>query len=135
MKAQDISAYFTKKIARAINYDALLADEFGDQVRRAYSVEVTAVSDEVVHAVVNFRYAVQREVKGGTPYYCGEVILPVWDGDTIETVLDMAIADADPQNVCVGVVHVGDDPSRMRRAFRRVRERSEDLPLASKPGL
>jgi hypothetical protein len=125
VKAEDIAAYFLRKIAKPINYDIRFSYD-RHSARRFYVIEPTAVRDLTLHVIVAFRHELDRDSrKQGTPYHCGEAEIPLVDGDTVESVLDMAIAQA----VFAETIHnVSSSGDRIEAAHSQVYQRLGRMP-------
>ena len=129
MKAQDLANYFTKKIAKPIPYTYLF-DEYGSGVafERNYVVEPIAVAEGILHAVVTLRSETMNEgrTKLRQPnVLCGEVEIPLEDGDSVFEVLAMAIADADFSDQCMRFTK--DD--LVRSAFEELNARRANIEM------
>jgi hypothetical protein len=130
MKAEDLAAYFSKKIAKPIAFD-LLFDQRGSLSRHYYAIEPTAVRDNVLHAMVTFKHALFGEVSpckdtSKPTRYCGEAVIPMESGDTVEAVLDMAIIDTVfslEARGQMGTIH--GDERRLLRLAEKLDERQE----------
>ncbi len=62
MQADDIAAYFTKKLAKPIAFDIEGAEQDGEQVHFYYSIEPTAVDNDVLHVIVNYKHAMPATI-------------------------------------------------------------------------
>ncbi|OCK54021.1 hypothetical protein [Bradyrhizobium sp. LMTR 3] len=71
MRAVDIAAYFTKKIAKPIQIDV----EFQDD-HFFYTIEPTAVAEDTVHVPVSTKYEMWFGEKAKREEYIGEVAVP-----------------------------------------------------------
>ncbi len=94
MRAQDISLYFSRKIAKAIPRDMQFTLDDGI-VNRRYSIEPVAVSGGTLHVDVTMKKeegAIPRE-RNRTRAVQPEISLR--DGDSIDLLLDMAIVASD----------------------------------------
>ena|ERR1700694_4123972 len=121
MKAEDIVAYFMRKIAKPIMFDIKLSYDRHEEHRSFYAIEPTAVRDQTLHVMVAFRHDIERDgSKRGTSHHCGEAEIPLADGDTIESVLDMAIAQAVFSD---DISNVRDADHRIAKAHAEVRSR------------
>jgi hypothetical protein len=103
MRAQDLAAYFSKKVAKPIAY-SYRKPEPGWSADRNYVVEPIAVEDSVLHVLVTLK---SQTGEGGRiklskqPVVCGEVQIPLEDGDSVLMVMAMAVAEADFGQDCV----------------------------------
>jgi len=98
VKARDLVSYFAKKIAAPIPYDVEFArGEAMLSEHNFYEIELTAVRDDVVHAIVVLKRSIvtDRDARpveiSNRPHYCGEVKIPLKNGDTVTLALDMAL--------------------------------------------
>ena len=123
MKATDLSSFFSRKIAKSVPFNCSVIGNDGHPIRRFYSVEPTAVSENVLHAIVNFKFQTRYGKKQGPSRYCGEAEIPIQNGDTVESVLDMVIAKADFGDVSLKLEMVDTDTDRMANAYNRIQER------------
>jgi hypothetical protein len=127
MKAQELAAYFAKKIAKPIPYSYV--KEFhrsGSYVARHYVVEPIAVSDGVLHAMVTFKSETMGRARmSPKSALCGEVEIPIEDGDSALEVVVMAIADAEFSEQCMSF----DEDDVMRLAFQELNARRADLEM------
>src|SRR5258708_21298947 len=94
MRAEDIADYLAKKTGKPISYDVAIVDDDQEQ-RRFYSIEIVGVRDHTAEAMVAFKHTVIGREKIGPPHHCGETTIPIRDGDTIESILDMAVTTTD----------------------------------------
>jgi hypothetical protein len=103
MKAHDLAAYFSKRAAKPIAYSYRKADPVYPADRN-YLVEPIAVEDAILHVLVTL---MSETAEGGRiklsrqPVVCGEVQIPIEDGDSVLGLLVMAIAEADFGTDCV----------------------------------
>jgi hypothetical protein len=103
MRDQDLAAYFSKKIAKPIVYTYRKPDPVWAADRNCV-IEPIAVEDSVLHALVTLK---SQTGEGGRiklsrqPVVCGEVQIPIEDGDSVLMVLTMAIAEGDFGQDCV----------------------------------
>jgi hypothetical protein len=123
MKAADLVSFFSRKIAKSVPFNFSVIGNDGHPIRRFYSIEPTAVTDDALHAIVNFKHQTRYGEKRGTSRYCGEAEIPLQDGDTVESVLDMVIAKADFGEVSLKLEMVDTDTNRMANAYNRIQER------------
>jgi hypothetical protein len=94
MKAEDVAAYFMRRIAKPIAFDIRLSYD-RHNAHRFYVIEPTAVRDLSIHVIVAFKHCIESDgSKRCTPRHYGEAEIPLVDGDTVGSVLDMAIAQA-----------------------------------------
>jgi hypothetical protein len=95
MRAQDLAAYFSKKIAKPIVYSYRKPDPVY-AADRNYVVEPIAVEESVLHLLVTLK---SETGEGGRiklskqAVVCGEVQIPIEDGDSVLMLLAMAISD------------------------------------------
>ena len=93
MRAQDLAAYFSKKIAKPIVF-AVREQAYGEYVFWVFEVEVTAVEGETLHVLVNLkgtrdkagRWLVKNDVTRG------DMEIPMREGDYVSLLLGMAVA-------------------------------------------
>lgn len=132
MRVKDITDYLSKKTAKPFAYDVAVIDD-DEKQRRFYSVEIVCVRDNEVEALVAFKYLLRGGDKIVHPHHCGETTIPLRDGDTIETFLDMAIATTDFAEH-EGRVEAQQDRARFKRAYKAVQQRlTERAPEDSPP--
>ena len=120
MKAQDLAGYFAKKIAKPIAYSYRRPDR-AFLVDRNYVIEPIALEDNILHALVTMK---SETGKGGIKYsnrsiVCGEVQIPIEDGDSTLAVLEMAIAEADFGADCLRFA----EDNLMRAAYENLHSR------------
>ena len=140
MRVQDLAAYFSKKIAEPIVYSyrtsgpVYIVDSYRKSgpvyaADRNYVVEPTAVEEGVLHLLVTLK---SETGEGGRiklsnqSVVCGEVQIPLEDGDSVLTVLAMAIAEADFGQDCVwfpedDLMHVAYEELHGRQAYSEMR--------------
>lgn len=90
MRVEDLEAYFAKRIAKPFVYDVSL-DEGIEQLDY-YAIEPVGVRDGKVFATVTLKFSVFDGVRQNLSRYCGDVAIPLEDGDKIEAILLMAVA-------------------------------------------
>ncbi len=73
MQADDIAAYFTKKIAKPIAFDLLINDGSHRGNHRFYAIEPTAVLDGILHALVSLKHETTFGGKKARSEHIGEV--------------------------------------------------------------
>ena len=124
MRANDVASYFVKKIAKPITYDIEFYSEHRP-TRRFYVIETTAVENGVLHAMVTLKSEITDDIKKiKQPQHCGEVEIPFRDGDSIQSVLDMILVDADFKEESRFLTLV-DRTDRMSIAYAALQERLE----------
>lgn len=121
MKVADITAYFAKKIAKPILIDIAYRED-----HLFYAIEATAVEEDTVHMLVTMNYEMWFGDKVKRDEYLGEVAVPVRDGDTVQSVLDAAIAIAHFGSDSVSAEVRGYDNHQIRAAYAKYVERRED---------
>lgn len=95
MNVENIAAYFAEKIGKSIDFDIGFLNDEGQIHRRRYAMEPTAIDGQILHALLSIRFTMQRDEKVGRAQYCGEVAIPFKNGDTLESIFEMAVASAD----------------------------------------
>jgi hypothetical protein len=132
MKANDISFYFSRKIAKAIPRDIQFTLDDGI-VDRRYSIETVAVSDGTLHVLVTMKREEGAFPREGNRT-CGSVEIPLRDGDSIALLLDMAIVASDFCEDDIEPFPVTAGDHRLAWAYRDFHtriDRIEPLPAAS----
>jgi hypothetical protein len=132
MKASDLAAYFTKKIAKPIVFDIGIKENSSTISRRYYSIEPTAVSDGVVHVVVNYKHEMSHRIKTGTARFLGDMEIPLGEDDTVEDILTMAVAGTSFGEESKWTETSG-DPDRIKNAYAELARRLEELYPRAKP--
>jgi hypothetical protein len=134
MNAEGIAAYFTKKIAKPIHFDIDLVNADEDIIRRYYAMEPTAVAGNSVHVLLSFRFQMNGDEKTGQAKYCGEAEIPFEDGDTLESIFDMAVAGANFGKNSLRITAAGHDEDRIATAYKKLQSRLNAAPPASPRG-
>lgn len=125
MKATDMAAYFAKKIAKPIPYGYV---DDAEGIRTNYLVEPVAMSEGgVVHLTVtakNMESTVYPGMRhGSSPVFLGEVSIPLLDGDSTVSVIEMAVAWVGLRDECLGL----DEGHRMKKAHADMKYRHDEL--------
>lgn len=131
MNAEHIASYFTKKIAKPIHFDIGLVNGDEDIIRRHYAMEPTAVVGNSVHVLLSIRFQMNGDEKTGKAKFCGEAEIPFEDGDTLESVFDMAVAGANFGKNSLRVTAAGRDGDRIATAYKKLQSRLDAAPAAS----
>ena len=119
MKASDLAAYFAKKIAKPIPYGYVDA---ADGITTNYLVEPVAFADGILHVTVTMKNMMHGGLRyGPRPVLCGEVGIPLLDGDSEVSVLEMAVAWTGLREDCLEL----DEGHRMRSAYEDFRARQD----------
>jgi hypothetical protein len=94
MKAPHLAAYFKKRIARPIPYDVYIEQKRGGVIFWAYELEVTAVDGDMLHMMVTLKgvHDVQGRWLQRQDVTCGDIVIPMNDGDCVTLLLGMAVA-------------------------------------------
>lgn len=95
MRLEDLQKYFARKLAKAITYNISV----GDGRRDHYEIEPIAVREGSLFATVSYKYSVTPTARIGSRRFCGEVEVPMTEGDKIESLLLMAVIATDYDGV------------------------------------
>lgn len=132
MNAEHIASYFTKKLAKPIHFDIDLVSDDEDIIRRYYAMEPTAVAGNSVHVLLTFRFQMIFDEKRGQAKYCGEAKIPFEDGDTLESIFDMAVASANFGEDSLRITAAGPDEDRIATAYKKLQSRLEAAPTLTR---
>lgn len=130
MQADDIAAYFMKKIAKPIAFDLLIDDGSHRGNHRFYAIEPTAVRDSILHVLVSLKYETFFGDKKARSEHIGEVSIPFEDGDTIEEIYDMVIAGTDSASGRYHMKVVG-APEKLSAAYEKLSLRLDIIDAAT----
>jgi hypothetical protein len=124
MKARDLATYFAKKIAKPIPYGYVDA---ADGITTNYLVEPVALSDGILHVTVTMKNMTSNAHRGlrygPQPVLCGEVGIPLLDGDSAVSVLEMAVAWTSLRDECLEL----DEGHQMRIAYEDLKARRDEF--------
>lgn len=123
MNAEYIALYFAKRIAKPIHFDIGLINGDEDVIRRYYAMEPTAVVGNSLHVLLSIRFQMNGDEKTGRAKYCGEAEIPFEDGDTLESVFDMAVAGANFGKNSLRITAAGRDGDRIATAYKKLQSR------------
>lgn len=130
MNVENIAANLAKKIGKSIDFDIGFLNEEDQIHRRRYAIEPTVVDDQILHALLSIKFTKQRDEKVGRAQYCGEVTIPFKNGDTQESIFEMAVASADFGQSSLQVKVAGPDKDRLAKAYTELQNRLD----AAMPG-
>lgn len=134
MNAEHIASYFTKKIAKPIHFDIGLVNNDEDIICRYYAMEPIAVVGNSVHVLLSIRFQMNGDEKTGQARYCGETEIPFEDGDTLESIFDMAVAGANFGKNSLRITTAGDDEDRIATAYKKLQARLDAVQLSRPRG-
>jgi hypothetical protein len=130
MKAEDLTLYFSRKIAKAIPRDINFTSDNG-VMDRQYAIEPIAVRDGMLHVLVTMRKE-EGAFRHERNRSCGSAEIPIREGDTVDLLLDMAIVASDfgEDDIEPFPNTAGDE--RLANAYREIQARL-DRPEGPRP--
>lgn len=129
MNAEKLVEYLEKKITKPLTHVVTIYDVHGLGLDLTFIMEPVAVEDDVAQFLVTRKARKDRNI--GVRTY-GDVAIPIRDGDTLASIMHMAIAEA-----AYGEQSLEREPAFMERkhvlhvAFEGLVSRREEMQLAS----
>lgn len=123
MTAEQLAAYFGRKIAKPIPFDVCVETPHG-RVFWVYELEVAAVDEEILHMTVLAKgmRADEGRWMSRSNIPRGDIEIPLRDGDCVSELLGMAVA------VCGVAEKIDRLPTSdgLRRCYREYKDRAEE---------
>lgn len=123
MNVENIEAYFADKIGKSIEFDIGFLNKESQVHSRRYAIEPTVINGQILCALLSIRFTSHGDEKTGRAKYCGEVEIPFEDGDTLESIFDMAAAGANFGRSSLQVEVAGPGKDRIAKAYTELQNR------------
>lgn len=137
MKAAKLSSFFEKKIAKTMTYPITLASQYrnGEDQDAIFIVEPMALEDNVLRAIVTRKGTKANYLNDAvSDRYCGEAVIPILDGDSFESIMEMAIAEAAYGEKSLTLRSPQNGDNRLAVAYRALASRLAEQPTLRPPG-